>query len=179
MGHPVVTRLGLNQFWYKHWYNDISFHNSIKEDNLITDFISFYLNHGTLYQSNVFLHEYWYNTASHKSLTDDYRRQSLQCFRRYFYTNTRLGIEHSYLIRYHTGEYFPMRLWLMRFGGWLFLSVHWFKPLKSNKSRKFKKKAIYVNSVSRSTSSPLVNKRLILIKSWLKIYGLKTYNYEF
>ena len=51
-------------------------------------------------------------------------------FRRYFYTNDTLSIEHSYLIRNKTPEFFPMRTWIMKYAGWVIFSVQWFKPLK-------------------------------------------------
>ena len=109
MGNPVVTRLGINQFWYKNWFTDNKYSQFVKEDSLINLFIPLYLNHGVTFKTNPFVHEYWYK-KSYKSLrSTNHEKTNLQSFRRYFYTNDRLGIEHSYFIRHRTGEYFPMR----------------------------------------------------------------------
>ena len=37
MGYPVITRLGINQFWYKNWYTDSDFMLNFKQD-LIFDY---------------------------------------------------------------------------------------------------------------------------------------------
>lgn len=182
MGNPVITRLGINQFWYRHWYTDTKYHNTIKEDTTITTLVSFYLNHGVIFKSNPFLHEYWYKQKQ-KSLHKKIRIinqdiNNLQSFERFFYTNDRLGIEHSYLIRHRTGEYFPMRIWLMRYGNWLFLSVHWFKPLKTKKNL-LKKKNKLVGSVWRSTATTNSIKRLSLLKSFITSKTVKQLTYMF
>ena len=167
MGNPVITRLGINQFWYKHWYADQRYHSTLKEDEVLTKLISFYLNYGSVFQSNSFIHEYWYRSNTRKvRLTDQYVK-NLRSFQRYFYTNDRLGIEHSYFIRYRTGEYFPMRLWIMRFGNWIFISVHWFKPVKTKKINRVVHKKKYVGSVSKSSQILRTNKRLSLAKEWV------------
>lgn len=179
MGNPVITRLGLNQFWYKHWYADKNYSSTIKEDTSLTHFITFYLNHGVTFKSNPLIHEYWYKNSFKKIRTNDQNIKNLQSFRRYFYTNDRLGIEHSYFIRYRTGEYFPMRLWVMRYGNWLFISVHWFKPIKSKARSSFKKKTKLVSTLSRSSAPFTLNNRLNLLKTWATSKKFNNLSYLF
>jgi len=59
----------------------------------------------------------------------------MRFFRRFFYTNDDLFIEHSYFIRNHSGEYFPFRLWIIKFSGWVIFSLQWFKPVKKRSRR--------------------------------------------
>ena len=177
MGNPVITRLGVNQFWYKHWYSDHKYNQVVKEDALITQFTKFYLNHGIIRDSNPFVHEYWYRKTYKKIRSSDQIYKNLKAFRRYFYTNDRLGIEHSYFIRYKTGEYFPMRVWVMRYGGWMFISVHWFKPLKSKRTRSFNHRKTTIGAMFRSTATHKTTKRISLANQYIhsKIYNQSTY----
>ena len=59
----------------------------------------------------------------------------MRFFRRFFYSNDIVGIEHSYLLRNHSGEYFSFRLWVMKFLGWVVFSLQWFKPIKKRSKR--------------------------------------------
>lgn len=179
MGNPVITRLGLNQFWYKHWYSDKNYSQTIKEDTSLTKFIEFYLNYGVEFKSNPFLHEYWYKKSFRKIRTVDQKLKNLQSYRRYFYTNERLSIEHSYFLRYKTGEYFPMRLWVMRYGTWIFISTHWFKPVKSKKKRSLKSKKKSVGAVSRSSALTNSTQRVALVSLWTSTVSYKNLNYSF
>ena len=150
MGHPVITRLGVNQFWYKHWYSDSSKQLNLKQDDSLSLLLDLYLNYGLTFKSNPFIHEYWYKKFSKKIRTYEQEKKNTKFFRRFYYTNTNLSIEHSYLIRHKTGEYFPMRHWVMKYGGWIVLQVHWFKPWKVKyKKSQSKKKASFIGAVSR------------------------------
>ena len=160
----------------------ISNHKTLKEDNTITTLVSFYLNHGIIFKSNPFIHEYWYkktNKNTHQNIRIvNQQLINLQAFERFFYTNERLGIEHSYLIRHRTGEYFPMRIWLMRYGRWLFLSVHWFKPLKVKSNSLHKRKKL-IGSVWQSTVSTNSIRRLTLLKHFTNSMIIKQWSYTF
>ena len=134
MGNPVITRLGINQFWYKHWYSDKLFSNNLHQDKSFELLIKLYLDYGLTFQSNPLVHEYWYK-PSFKSIRTLNSSQNMNFYRRFFYTNESLDIDHSYLIRNKTGEYFPMRTWLFKYLNWVILSVQWFKPIKKKLSR--------------------------------------------
>ena len=58
MGNPVITRLGINQFWYKHWYSDTTTSQNIKQDDSFEKLINIYLNYGLSFNTNPFIHEY-------------------------------------------------------------------------------------------------------------------------
>ena len=179
MGNPVITRLGINQFWYKHWYADNFYSQTLQEDALLTTLVPFYLNHAAAFKTNPFLHEYWYKNTFKSMRIERHQYRNLQNFRKYSYTNTRLGIEHSYLIRYKTGEYFPMRLWVMRYSGWVFLSVSWFKPIKSKRSQTISSKKKLVGSVFRARATTSNFKRLALVHQFISSHGYSNTQYGF
>jgi hypothetical protein len=55
-------------------------------------------------------------------------------FRKYYYAHSTLTIEHSYFIRLKTPEYFPLKLYVLRYMNWLITSIQWFKPMKVSRS---------------------------------------------
>ena len=176
MGNPVSTRLGVNQFWYKHWYNDRSNSLELKQDESLEKLITLYLQYGLSFQTNPFVHEYWYRKNLKSIRIVKQSKLNSRFFRRFFYTNDILGIEHSYLIRNRTPEYFPMRMWVMKYGGWVLFSVQWFKPLKTkSRNKSFSKSASYVGSVSKPSPSVVLTRRikllaLLLLKSTRTTY---------
>jgi len=164
MGNPVITRLGINQFWYKHWYSDREESVNIKQDQAFEQLINIYLNYGLTFKTNPFIHEYWYRKSSRKIRVFDQDEKNAKFFRRFFYTNDNLSIEHTYLIRKRTGEYFPMRTWIMKYGGWIVICVHWFKPLKIKRRRRLSRGgASFVGAVSQPSVASSTTRRLKLV----------------
>ena len=178
MGNPISTRLGVNQFWYKHWYTDSSKSLELKQDDALEKLISFYLQYGLSFQTNPFVHEYWYrkNTKTVRVITQS--RNNSRFFRRFFYTNDVLGIEHSYLIRNKTPEYFPMRTWVFKYAGWVIFSVQWFKPLKVKAKRGLTaRSSSYVGAVAKPTTNSVVSKRVKLLLLFLLSTHSKHYKF--
>jgi hypothetical protein len=160
MGHPVITRLGINQFWYKHWYSDTSKQMNLKQDDAFEQLLTLYLNYGLTFKTNPFIHEYWYKKHAKKVRVVDQELKNIKFFRRFFYTNNNLSIEHSYLIRHRTAEYFPMRHWVLKYGNWVILQVHWFKPLKTKtKPKTMARQVSFIGAVSRpKVFTPTINR---------------------
>ena len=141
MGYPVLTRLGINQFWYRHWYSDINYTANIQQDYSFETIINIYLMYGLSYINNIFIHEYWYN-LNYKSRRTKLKDIQLRLFfRRVFYKYSKLDIEHNYRLRLETNEFFPMRTWILKYNNWVIISVQWFKPDKKNKLKKIFRKA--------------------------------------
>lgn len=134
MAYPVVTRLGINQFWYKHWYSDTSYNFSLRyrQSLLFKHLFKMYLNYGFTFETSVFFHEIFFN-RSFKAIRKLKVLKNLKYFRRFFFTCERLSIEHSYYLRYRTGEYFPLRIWTMSWSRWFIISFNFFKPIKEKK----------------------------------------------
>ena len=172
MSNPVITRLGVNQFWYKHWYSDTMHSEYLKQDKFITKLIRLYLDYGLTYKSNLFIHEYWYK-PKYSQLRTGHTLDYTKSFRRFFYTNDTLGIEHSYLIRNKTPEYFPMKLWLFRYSGWFIVSIKWFKPRKTKRKRFRRTGVSYVTSVHRGFANGPMFRRVKLLTSFI-LLGLKS-----
>ena len=137
MSNPVITRLGVNQFWYNHWFSSNNYSANVTQDSINETFIKHYIDYGVSFNNNIFIHEHWHSKKFRKIRTHP-SRAYMQYYRRHYYSNDVVGIEHSYLIRYKTGEYFPLRTWYMKFGGWSIISIQWFKPDKVKNSVKFK-----------------------------------------
>lgn len=129
MSNPTINRLGVNQFWYKHWYSDTFYQAQLQQDNIGEKLIRYTINAGSTFNSNPFVHEYWYK-KSLKNKRKLKESNTSKFFRRYYYSHSMLGIEHSYLIRNKNIEVFPMRIWVFRFSNWLIFSFQMFKPLK-------------------------------------------------
>jgi hypothetical protein len=128
MGNPVITRLGRHQLWYRKWYTD---NNPLKTIKILSTFdkiVESYLNYGLTFNSNIFLHNYWYKTK----LNTKNNNNNIY-FRRHYYEHRTLTIEHTYLIRNKTPEYFPLRVYILKYLKWVIMSVQWFKPLKATK----------------------------------------------
>jgi hypothetical protein len=164
MGYPVITRLGINQFWYKHWYSDKTLYsNKIQQLNLIETLLTFYLKHGLDYKSNFFIHEYWYKSSKFNYRSDVFNYQLKNYFRRYFYTHSTLSIEHNYLLRNSTQEYFPMRTWVLQYHNWLVFSIQWFKPAKTKHDNLYTRSVSFVGGIHKKN----INKNLLTNRSKL------------
>ena len=111
MSNPTINRLGINQFWYKYWYSDTQYALNLQQDNLFKSLIQGYLDYGLVTKSNFFIHEYWYKFKGVKKLRLNSEFRSYNTFfRRFFYSNNIVSIEHTFLLRNNTPEYFPLRV---------------------------------------------------------------------
>ena len=181
MGNPVITRLGVQQFWHNHWYSDTNVSSNLQQDKLFSNLLSLYLTYGLNIRENLFIHEYWYaNNVRIKNLKLSYPKTLHNTFfRRYYYLNNIVGIEHSFLLRNTTAEYFPLKLWLFKFNNWVVLNVTWFKPMKGrNRSKASKESASAANVLHKPNSLYFKNKRLKLLLS-VFLYNLSTCNKKY
>ena len=137
MGYPVVTRLGLNQFWYKHWYSNSNknYFFNCKQDFIFIKLFKMYLSYGLTFSNSIFFHEFFYSSKL-RYLRTSVNIANLKYFRRFYFSNDNLGIEHSYLLRYKTGEYFPLRLWIIKYSNWIIICFNCFKPIKGRDNKK-------------------------------------------
>ena len=166
MGNPTITRLGIQQFWYHHWYSDSSTALNLQQDKLFENLLNTYLTYGLRVQNNLFIHEYWYsNKKNFKNTRVNFKNSKHHLFyRRYHYLNNIVGIEHNFLLRNTTAEYFPLRLWLFKYNNWIILNVTWFKPLKGkNKLSKNRMSASAANALHKTTSHFFKSYRLKLL----------------
>jgi hypothetical protein len=165
MSNPVITRLGINQFWYKHWYSDSSYSLNLQQDNLFQELVQLYLDYGLVLKSNIFIHEYWYKFNDVKKLRLSYEFRTYNTFfRRFYYSNNIVGIEHTFLLRNKTPEYFPMRTWFFKYANWVVISVNWFKPLKQRKLKELHpNSASAANVISKHSANYYQLKRLKLV----------------
>ena len=178
MSNPTVNRLGVSQFWHRHWYSDSRYSHNLYQDKVFKDLILFYLKSGLTFQFNPFVKGYWHGRNFKNNNT---RGNLVKFFRRFFYSNEFLGIEHSYLVRNLSAELFPMRLWILKYSGWLIFSVQAFKPMKgsSSKTLNFSGVPSSSNSIMLFSKVKLKSKRTKLIFSFLKSHIFQNSNNYF
>jgi hypothetical protein len=168
MGNPVITKLGKNQLWYKKWYSDFSYSNKVKTIKTIENVIEMYFKYGFFFTKSLFIHDYWYKKFF--KVRGFYNKEEHHLnlyFRRYYYSHKTLTIEHTYLLRTSTPEYFPLRLYVLKYLNWFIFSVQWFKPSKVSESR-LKKQSILnskvmINKITSGSAKTVSNKRLRLL----------------
>lgn len=181
MGYPVVTRLGMNQFWTKHWYVEHNSPEAMQHDKIFEKLLLTYLNYGLSAPRNLFFHSYFFSYQSKKLSQLNTERQK-KYFRSFFYSNTVLTIEHSYLIRNTSSEYFPMRLWHIKYNGWVLLAFNCFRPLKQKKKLKLFSKnsgsGAFASSLTKKPSTRTIN-RFKLIYMLMRKHFLRDLNYIF
>jgi hypothetical protein len=178
MGYPVITRLGISQFWYNHWYSDTTFFLNSKQDSNLLKLFKIYINYGVTFPTSVFFHEYFFNKKQ-ENTRKSFVFKNWKFYRKVFFSCESLEIEHSYFIRKKTGEFFPLRLWLFRYSRWIIVSFACFKPLKIKKSNFIKVTKKETHSVSPRLNTPTNYNRIKLLFIFLKKRFFKNYNYSF
>ena len=178
MGFPVITRLGINQFWYKHWYSKNNFFLNTKQDKLIFKLFKLYINYGVSFPTSIFFHEYFFSRKS-RNLRHKIVFKNWKYFRKIFFSCDSLEIEHTYFSRKKTVEFFPMRLWLFRYSDWIILAFSCFKPFKSKflKNKNAVKKETH--SINPTFNTVKQRKQIKIFYLFLKKAFFKKYNYGF
>lgn len=148
------------------------FSKLLNQDKLIETFITWYFSYGLCFWKNPLVSNYWYSMDS-KFLTSNFFYFNMRYLRRYFYENDIVGVEHSFFLRNHSGEYFPFRLWLFRFYGWLIISVSWFKPRKTKRKKLFKNDKKYRQVSSFSFLKNSIQRNILLRSKILLFFFLK------
>lgn len=176
MGYPVITRLGINQFWYKHWYSDTTFFLNSKQDKNIINLFKIYINYGVTFPTSLFFHEYYFN-PKYKKFRKDLIFKNWKFYRKVFFSCESLEIEHSYFIRKKTGEFFPMRLWLIRYSNWILIFFSCFRPIKAkqNNSKYTIKKETHSVSPGLHTKKSLKKIKFIFLYLKLNFFSKLTY----
>jgi hypothetical protein len=181
MGNPTITRLGRTQFWYKKWYTDLTYNSLLKTTHTLETLLNFYFRYGLFFTKNIFFHNYWYKNSFFKkhNYGQDSKQKSLY-FRKYYYAHQTLTIEHSYFIRLKTPEFFPLRLYILKYAGWILASVQWFKPLKTVKALKNNYNNQKLNSLVYTSYKNQTKKKrdkilILLLLSFYKKTKLKYY----
>ena len=183
MGYPVITRLGLNQFWYRHWCTNSNknYLQNFKQDIVFTQLFKMYVYYGFTFPNTLFFHEFFYNAKS-KSIRRAIILKNLKYYRRFYFSNDNLGIEHSYFLRYKTGEFFPLRLWVIKYSNWILLCFNCFKPIKKkSKGKNIMKAEFYALTPNLKFETELLKyRRFKLIFLFLKKFVFsKTTRYIF
>jgi len=133
MGNPNITRLGKTQIWYKKYYSNLSYSNMIKKCHILEKLLNIFFKYGIYTRNNLFVSNFWYKNTRFTSNTKNFMSNTmLLYFRKYYYAHQTLTIEHSYFLRLKTPEFFPLRLYILKYNNWLVASVQWLKPLKSH-----------------------------------------------
>ena len=180
MGNPVITRLGRSQMWYRKWYTDFKYSSNVKLLKTFNDIVKAYFTYGLFFNTNTFINTFWYKNIPHAQTKIS---QTNLYFRRYFYAHHKLTIEHTYLIRNTTSEYFSLRIYILKYSNWLILSVQWFKPVKHKKNNSTTQNQVNLNRVVYKTPGkykPNTSRRLkVVLTNLVKILNTNNLKYLF
>lgn len=176
MGNPTITRLGKTQMWYKNYYSDFYFSNTFKKVHTFENLLNVYFKYGLFYQGNLFSNSFWYrksNFSKKENIINNINKFHTY-FRKFYYAHKTLTIEHSYFIRLKTPEFFPLKLYIMKYKNWMVLSLQWFKPLKKTKKNFYNSSLKTPNHIIYNRTRPLthnyVNHRSTLFYTFLKSF---------
>ena len=102
--NPVINRTGIIQPWAYQYLPNKTLKFKIKTINTILSIFKNYISHGNTSTPSVLASEFWYgkNLQIKPATSINYA----QFFKRFYYSNSILGIEHSFLIRKQTPEFF-------------------------------------------------------------------------
>jgi hypothetical protein len=152
---PIINKSGSIQPWNKIYYSNKLLRLRLKQSSNFLLILNLHLLYSNNFKSHPFLSNFWYK----KAWTS--RRLAVSSpslfFKRKYYSNSILGIEHSFLIRRSTKELFSFSARVLLYSQWFIFIITWFKPQKNNKlssknsstaNRKFS------NSTSRHGLSP-------------------------
>jgi hypothetical protein len=145
--NPVINRVGIIQPWSTNYITSKKSSFKSKWVNSLTTLLTSYMLYGVNFQSNIFLHEYWYK--KNKALRNLPSKMYMQYYKRFFYTNSTLSIEHSFLIRKKTNEFFNFRPWVFLYNNWFIVIICWYKPPKPHNSAMAEDTAFSDKVVSR------------------------------
>lgn len=123
VSNPVINRLGVNTFWYRFWYSDVSYSNNLKQDLIFSKLLNIYLYYGINLPNTLFFSNYWYKSNLQSINKVNY-------YRHFTFKNKILGIESAYRLRTKITDIYPMKLWLLRFNNWIIINFYWFQPNK-------------------------------------------------
>ena len=165
MSYPIITRLGISQFWYKHWYTGKFKNPSLQQDVLIQRLLQNFLVYGMKFDNDIFVHEYWMGHLMKSKRKTPELRSFNKLYSRFSFTHEFLQIEHSFNLRLETPEFFPMRIWILRYKRWLIVSVKWFKPhkVRNTKSSPRAKRISQLGGFRVSRSRNTIKDRLKMI----------------
>lgn len=129
--NPIINRVGSIQPWANHYVPSKLLKFQLKLVNLTLKILKNYISYSNSFKFNIFVHNFWYKNVnfSYKLSSQNYA----QFFKRFYYSNSTLGIEHSFLIRNSTSEFFDFKPWVMQYNKWLVVIICWFKPPKQFK----------------------------------------------
>jgi hypothetical protein len=160
--------------WYKHYFTDFSYKLMYKLVYNFENLINNYFIYG-LYNYHKLHNVFWYKSfLKNKVIKTTNKINNPLYFRKYYYSHKTLTIDHSYFVRLRTAEFFPLRLYILKYNNWIVTSVQWFKPLKTqnftNKTLKLTGNLVFSQDKTRITTSK--NRRVkfytYLIKSYIK-----------
>lgn len=186
MSNPIITRLGLTQFWYKYWYSDTKYSLNVKYDKLFTYLLHIYFTYGLDQKNNFFLNEYWYKNKWFKTRILKQKVTQNKIFTNNIFFRCKLfedkvtSIKNNYILRNTTAEYFTLKLWVFKYNNWIIYIINWFKPQKKTKPNKYLNNLNSSNLLHKKTSKNFYTKRSKLLLIWIfKQFKLKKLYYEF
>ena len=132
VSNPSINRWGLNTLWHRFWFKDWGYASTVNQDRNINSLVETYLLHGLDIPRYFFFNPYWYNEKVSVIKRPLY-------FRWIMAKNKTLGFRTMYRLRTQTTDFYPMKIWILRYSRWLIINFYWFQPNKY-KRRKVQKR---------------------------------------
>lgn len=135
MSSPSINRWGLNLFWYRFWYTDKNNSSLISQDDLINKLILTYVQHGLMFNQNIYLNKYWWPFLNN-SIQVFNKDLNLKYFRTIEYKNRVINETRFYKLRTKVKNLYFSKIWIFRYQSWLLINFYAYQPLKKkNKSQ--------------------------------------------
>jgi len=155
MSNPCINRWGMNTFWYSFWYSDTNYARYLKQDTAFTRLVHTYLYHGIDLPYNLYANTYWYQKQTHKVAA----RRAPVYWRRFSLWDWQTRSYEAFSTRHETKCMFPMKLWILRYGGWLIINYYWFRPTTFKGRRKFMRDQTHKDHTHLPRTSQMFNFR--------------------
>lgn len=127
MSNPVISRWGLNLFWYRHWYTDKNYHLSLQHDDAINKLLHTFLNFGISFPVNIFIHKYWFKNYKYKNYFNEH---VTKYYRIINFKNFITQEINSYNVRIRIENIYQSKIWILKFQHWILVNFYCFTPLK-------------------------------------------------
>lgn len=150
MSNPLINRWGSNLFWYNIWYSDKNSSLWIKQDYLINQLITTYINFGLSVKKNIFADTYWHFKKK-INLLDDQNSFNYKYVRMLEHKNKVTGEITKFSTRAKAKNLYNSKLWILKYQNWIVISFYAFQPI--TRKRRAKK-------IKKNISFPLENKKL-------------------
>lgn len=128
INNPIVTRSGVNVFWYHFWYSYKTYNTRVHKNKLVLNLIKIFLRYGLNLPKNIFFSKYWFRNYKTIYKPKHYFRWSV-------FINNLSGLESKHRLRLTSNLFYKSKTHLFIYNKWLIIITQWFDPDKRRAHR--------------------------------------------